>query len=286
MILSNLIKELQAIQTDYEAGQYGDQEKIEVITAKDAEGNGFNTLDAVFVTRYDGEETYLVRLTDKLRMIGYTEEDCNEDAPIVVCMWQIKMRKSEIRSRQGLFLLGISLGLFLGHFLGFVVVGWVAIALGLCFIIGAGLLDAVSDDLRTKEKREDFFTEQGYRTTAKRVLGDNVVNLLEETKEAIKASGHTQTDIVFIGSEKSGHRCTWAQFENLANRNYACGFGEAEVAVDLIVVFSDGAKMWRGEYDGSEWWEYSSPFVSPSVSRRISNLFAKVGWDSLAKLNG
>ena len=50
-------------------------------------------------------------------------------------------------------------------------------------------------------------------------------------------------------------------------------------------MFDDGHKMWRGEYDGSEWWEYSTPFNRPSVKKKIRNLFANIGWDSLKDLN-
>lgn len=112
-----------------------------------------------------------------------------------------------------------------------------------------------------------------------------MLNLKKETLEAIKNSGHQTADIIFIGSEESGHQCTWKQFAKLANRDYDDGYGGAQVASDLIIVFSDGAKMWRGEYDGSEWWEYSSPFKRPAENHPISSLFADVGWDSLSTIN-
>jgi hypothetical protein len=111
-----------------------------------------------------------------------------------------------------------------------------------------------------------------------------MTNLLKETKEAIASSGHTPTDIVFIGSEASGHCCTWEQFRHLADREYSDGYGAAEVATDLIIVFSDGQKMWRGEYDGSEWWEFSTPFKQPDKSLPISNLFGGL-WKDLARCN-
>jgi len=98
-------------------------------------------------------------------------------------------------------------------------------------------------------------------------------NLLVETKKAIKGSGHSIKDIIFIGSQKTGYECTWEQFKTLADKNYDCGFGGDVVSSDLIVVFSDGQKMWRGEYDGSEWWEYSTPFIKPKIRKRITDLF-------------
>lgn len=86
-------------------------------------------------------------------------------------------------------------------------------------------------------------------------------NLLEETIDAITRSGHTISQIVFIGSSNGKYRCTWDEFQKLADREYDSGYGSNEVASDLIVLFGDGKKMWRGDYGGSEWWEFDSPAV-------------------------
>ena len=112
------------------------------------------------------------------------------------------------------------------------------------------------------------------------------MNLLTETKSAIKNSGHDVTDIAFIGSSDGEYRCTWGEFCALADREYDSGFGGQEVASDLIIVFSDGQQMWRGEYDGSEWWEFPKPFSMPASSKPIKNLFCGIGWDDLSALNG
>lgn len=112
------------------------------------------------------------------------------------------------------------------------------------------------------------------------------MTFLEETLHAIEGSGHVIQDIIFIGSEESGHQCEWSEFETLANFDYNNGYGAAHVATDLIVVFSDGAKLWRGEYDGSEWWEYSTPFLKPEEKHSISTLSRNGMWDSLSDLNG
>jgi len=114
------------------------------------------------------------------------------------------------------------------------------------------------------------------------------MNLLRETVGHIVESGHTPDDIIFVGSEKSGHQCTWAEFQVLADVEYSSGFGAAEVAQDLIIVFRDGQKMWRGEYDGSEWWEHSTPFRVPDKSLPIHRLIVtkdRVGWCDLAEIN-
>lgn len=51
------------------------------------------------------------------------------------------------------------------------------------------------------------------------------MNLLKETLEDIKHSGHEIADIVFIGSQNSGYSCTWLEFEKLADQEYDDGFG-------------------------------------------------------------
>jgi len=112
------------------------------------------------------------------------------------------------------------------------------------------------------------------------------MNFLTETLKAIKDSQHSVDDIVFIGSELSGHQCTWSEFEKLANREYTLEVGAKRVAQDLIIVFSDDLKMWRAEYDGSEWWEYSAPFVLPKNRRPITELFSNyAGLEDLRDIN-
>jgi hypothetical protein len=114
------------------------------------------------------------------------------------------------------------------------------------------------------------------------------MNLLTETIEAINASGHKPSDIVFIGSEESGHSCSWARFKVLANREYHEGYGSQKVAKDLIIVFSDGVQMTRAEYDGSEWWNYQTPFKKPAQTQPIGSLFVtenQVGWKSLESIH-
>ena len=110
------------------------------------------------------------------------------------------------------------------------------------------------------------------------------MNLLTETRENIEQSGHTPSQIIFIGSERSGHSCTFKEYEKLADIEYHDGYGAQEVATDLIIVFSDGSKMWRGEYDGSEGWEYSTPFKTPLERNEIRTL-AKGIWATLKELN-
>lgn len=90
------------------------------------------------------------------------------------------------------------------------------------------------------------------------------MNLLEETTEAIDAFGQTPEGIVYIGSADKEYACTWDEYKELADVEYDEGSGSTNVADDLLIVFNDGAVMWRGEYDGSEWWNYHPQFVMPT----------------------
>lgn len=119
-----------------------------------------------------------------------------------------------------------------------------------------------------------------------------MINLLQETIKVIQACGHTEREIVFIGSMDSGHRCTWAQFEKLADIEYDADFGRQNVARDLVIVFTDGNRLARFDYDGEESWKLIEPFRMPDQVHPIMSLvcsdreknssYAK----TLAELNG
>ena len=111
-----------------------------------------------------------------------------------------------------------------------------------------------------------------------------MTNLLQETIQGIEDSGHEVQDIVFIGSVVSGYSCTWDDFLLLADVEYDSVFGAQEVAYDLTIVFKDGSTMWRNEYDGSEWWEYSKPVETHEEQKQILKLTGGA-WSSLAELH-
>lgn len=113
-------------------------------------------------------------------------------------------------------------------------------------------------------------------------------NLLAETLEAIEASGHSTEDIVFIGSLETGHRCTWLEYEALADAEYEYGYGAQLVASDLVIAFSDGQRMVRGEFDGSEYWDYRRPYIEPTIVKKITSLFVSpphIGWRTIEQIN-
>ncbi len=95
------------------------------------------------------------------------------------------------------------------------------------------------------------------------------MNLLKDTKEFVAKLGYTPKDIIFIGSEQSGHSCSWDEYLLIANIDYKSGFGSQKIAHDLIIVFSDKSKLWRNDYDGSEWWEYLATFKMPKKLKKL-----------------
>jgi hypothetical protein len=103
------------------------------------------------------------------------------------------------------------------------------------------------------------------------------VNLLEETTSILARHQKTPSDVRFVtvASINSGKYedlgpCSgsWDDFAALANFTYDSGYGGAEVAEELKVVGDD---WWleRGEYDGSEWWEFKQLPEMPKCSQGL-----------------
>lgn len=113
-------------------------------------------------------------------------------------------------------------------------------------------------------------------------------NLKLETKQAIEEAGKSETDIAWIGGDE--FEIPKKLFWTLSDVEYHGGYSAQEVAEDLVIVFSDGSYLSRGEYDGMEWWEHHKTPERPTGYREdIRNLTAKgagkTGWETLADLN-
>ena len=79
-------------------------------------------------------------------------------------------------------------------------------------------------------------------------------NLLEDTVNVLKRHGKTFNDVLWIGTKSNFVNI--GKFIELAKEtNFDSGYGSQEIATDLLIV---GDNWWleRGEYDGSEWWDY------------------------------
>lgn len=119
------------------------------------------------------------------------------------------------------------------------------------------------------------------------------MNLLEETLAKLEDNGVKESDIIWCGSEDFGW-FTWDDFKVIANIEYDCGFGSQKIAQDLIIC---GKRFWleRGEYDGSEWWEFKKKPKKPRKYKKPTALTigqaeslgreVGCGWENLIDLN-
>lgn len=111
------------------------------------------------------------------------------------------------------------------------------------------------------------------------------MNLLGETKSAISRSGHSTDDVRFVGSRDEKLGIPWSQAEPVLDIDYDDDYGSQEIAVDLVVVFTDGGFLRREEYDGSEWWEYEPPFRGPETQKPFRLVKLTYSADSLEDIN-
>lgn len=119
------------------------------------------------------------------------------------------------------------------------------------------------------------------------------MNLLAETIEILAQNGKTPDDVRWVGNATM--KTTWEQFAQVADVKYNSGFGASEVATDLVIV-GDDWWMSRGEYDGSEWWDFHCKPTEPLTSFELKavetsqaeglGFDVSCGWNSLSDLNG
>lgn len=113
------------------------------------------------------------------------------------------------------------------------------------------------------------------------------MNFLHETTKAVQDSGHSTDNVMFVGSFDGEYRLTWTEFVAVADFEYSDDFGAAEVATDLIVYFRDQTYMTRGEYDGSEWWEYVKKldYKETDPHKKFKEIASGRMWSSVEKHN-
>ena len=109
-----------------------------------------------------------------------------------------------------------------------------------------------------------------------------MVNLLEETLEVLECNGKTSGDVVWVGNKYK--KTTWENFKNISNFNYDNGYGGNEIGGTLLIV---GDTWWleRGEYDGSEWWEFKEhPSCESSTFTKLldvrENWISGLDWEN------
>lgn len=80
-----------------------------------------------------------------------------------------------------------------------------------------------------------------------------MTNLLKETIATLENNNKSEEDVVAVIS--STCKITWLMFKKRSDFNYNNGYGINEIPQDLKIV-GEGFWLERGEYDGSEWWEF------------------------------
>jgi len=114
------------------------------------------------------------------------------------------------------------------------------------------------------------------------------MNFLEETIYEIKHLGLKIPDIIFIGSQESGHSCTWKEFRKLAKVGYnnLSKYHKHQPGLDLIIVFKNGARMYLYKTDISISWYCTKIFRKPKNQLKIKKLFIPgVGYENLKDFN-
>ena len=96
-----------------------------------------------------------------------------------------------------------------------------------------------------------------------------MANLLNETIQILKYNGKSLNDVEWIGLQ-DGY-ITLDEFEKHADRYYDNGYGGVEVNDDLIIMGKDWY-LTRGEYDGSEWWDYHSMDKFKKPENKLENI--------------
>lgn len=91
-------------------------------------------------------------------------------------------------------------------------------------------------------------------------------NLLAETLEALKERNKSPSDVLWVGTNAA--RGSWDDFAALADIEYDAGYGGNEINENLVIV---GDNWWleRGEYDGSEWWDFKTIPNPPDDARSL-----------------
>lgn len=81
------------------------------------------------------------------------------------------------------------------------------------------------------------------------------MTLLGETIRELHAHALKGEDVNFV--QTRNQIGTWADFVKIAYFEYNSGYGRTEINSNLQIV---GDNWWleRGEYDGSEWWEFKT----------------------------
>ncbi len=107
-------------------------------------------------------------------------------------------------------------------------------------------------------------------------------NLWEETQLILADNAKSWEDVLYVTADH--FNISKENFEMVAKQTeYYQGYGAAEVATDLKLV---GKDFWveRGEYDGSEWWDFKIPPSLKAETKEVTRLTGRK-WTNLKQTN-
>ena len=102
-------------------------------------------------------------------------------------------------------------------------------------------------------------------------------NLLTETRSTIEDNGYKTDEVKWVGDKHV--RFSWEHFEKIADFTYDSGFGGHKIIGSLVVVGEDWW-MKRGEYDGSEWWEFQTMPEMPEMLIDLEDITTSHDWNN------
>lgn len=99
-------------------------------------------------------------------------------------------------------------------------------------------------------------------------------NLLEETIKLLSSRKLSPNDVLWVGLSDGTKTGSWDDFSQIANIEYDNGYGGNEIDGRLVIV---GTDWWlsRGEYDGSEWWNFNRKPEAQSGAGKIDNILER-----------
>ena len=99
-----------------------------------------------------------------------------------------------------------------------------------------------------------------------------MTNLLKETMEKLaNYKKDFYQDVLWIGTCCGSYEISKEDFLVMADFAYDNGYGCAEISEALVIV---GEDWWlsRGEYDGSEWWDFNKKPTLEKTPEKLSSL--------------
>jgi hypothetical protein len=103
----------------------------------------------------------------------------------------------------------------------------------------------------------------------------NYINFYDETWEAIHESGHTPYEVRFVGSVVTAEELPWRVFMEMVKViEYDPSYGDQHIRKDLVIIFTDGSRLERFEYDGSEKWVHVKHIMIPETTTEMKGVLS------------